>query len=259
MPPKIGYGDCTVYGIEDRRTGAIVYVGSCAKPLWARWGQHLCDTYYKDSSKIQKLIYQRPWEFGPVVLEDGIVCEDQNALRAIEQGYINLYNPRYNMRSADRKTCCDLKNQSTLDRYKVNASEMSLGAGDDVLAAEEDIGREAVPGRGRPHGVGPGPPDLHLADDELHDGGRQRSDGHRLPVCSPARRDRPLDPEQDGNGPPSRGNGRARVPTLDPLPRQASLRQLTIVETWSRTPRRCTFDGSVPERDSPAKKCKHCL
>ena len=51
---KEGYGTCTIYAIEDLTSGEYVYTGSCAKPLYARWGQHLHDTYYKNSSNIQK-------------------------------------------------------------------------------------------------------------------------------------------------------------------------------------------------------------
>ena len=63
---KDGYGACTIYAITDlTHNDEKVYIGSCAKPLYARWGQHLHDTYYKHSSDIQKLIRTRPWEFKP--------------------------------------------------------------------------------------------------------------------------------------------------------------------------------------------------
>ena len=58
---KDGYGACTIYAITDlTHNDEKVYIGSCAKPLYARWGQHLHDTYYKHSSDIQKLFGRGP-------------------------------------------------------------------------------------------------------------------------------------------------------------------------------------------------------
>ena len=75
---KIGYGACTVYAIEDMRNAKYEYVGSCAKPLYARWGQHLHDTYYKHSSDI-------PWGFRPVILLGSFACAGQRGLNTLEQ------------------------------------------------------------------------------------------------------------------------------------------------------------------------------
>ena len=101
---KIGYGRCCVYGIEDT-TGKepdYPYIGSCAKPLYARWGQHLCDSYYKNNTDIVKLIRSRPFDFRPKVLLGPFACANQRDLNTIEQSFINKYNPRCNMRCATR-------------------------------------------------------------------------------------------------------------------------------------------------------------
>ena len=108
---KEGYSACTIYAIEDT-TSAIheyVYVGSCAKPLYARWAQHLHDTYYKNSSEIPKLLRPRPWEFKPVRLLGPFSCACQSDLNTIEEGYRMKYNPRCNMRCAKRGVVKGLK------------------------------------------------------------------------------------------------------------------------------------------------------
>ena len=106
---KEGYGGCTIYAIEDLTSGEYVYIGSCAKPLYARWGQHLHDTYYKHSSDIQKLIRTRPWGFRPVILVGPFACADQRGLNTLEQAYIRLHRPRCNMRCASRNVILGLK------------------------------------------------------------------------------------------------------------------------------------------------------
>ena len=107
---KDGYGACTIYAITDlTHNDEKVYIGSCAKPLYARWGQHLHDTYYKHSSDIQKLIRTRPWEFKPVTLLGPFACANQRGMNTLEQAYIRLHNPRCNMRSATRDVVLDLK------------------------------------------------------------------------------------------------------------------------------------------------------
>ena len=109
---KEGYGACTVYAIEDLTSGGgekYPYIGSCAKPLYARWGQHLHDTYYKNSSNIQKLIRTRPWEFRPVILLGPFACADQRTLNTLEQASIRLHKPRCNMRCASRNVDMGLK------------------------------------------------------------------------------------------------------------------------------------------------------
>ena len=105
---KIGYGACTVYAIEDMRDGAYEYVGSCAKPLYTRWGQHLVDAY-KNSTDIQKLIRQRWLEFRPVILLGPFACANQRDLNTLEQAYIRLHKPRCNMRCAHRGVVLDLQ------------------------------------------------------------------------------------------------------------------------------------------------------
>ena len=106
---KEGYGTCTIYAIEDLTSGEYVYTGSCAKPLYARWGQHLHDTYYKHSSNIQKLIRTRPWGFRPVILLGSFACASQRGLNTIEQAYIRLHKPKCNMRCASRNVVLGLK------------------------------------------------------------------------------------------------------------------------------------------------------
>ena len=118
---KIGYGACTIYAIEDMRNAKYEYVrscartrakyeyvGSCAKPLYTRWGQHLVDAY-KNSTDIQKLIHQSPFEFRPVILLGPFACANQRDLNTIEQAYIRLHKPRCNMRSAHRNVVLDLQ------------------------------------------------------------------------------------------------------------------------------------------------------
>ena len=105
---KIGYGACTIYAIEDMRNAKYEYVGSCAKPLYTRWGQHLCDAY-KNSTDIQKLIRQRWSEFRPVILLGPFACANQRDLNTLEQAYIRLHKPRCNMRSAHRDVVLDLQ------------------------------------------------------------------------------------------------------------------------------------------------------
>ena len=99
---KKGYGRCCVYGIEDKKgiEPSYVYIGSCAKPLFARWGQHYADAYYKRSTDIQKLLLTRPFDFQPKVLLGPFACESQRDLNTLEQAYISKYRPRCNMRSA---------------------------------------------------------------------------------------------------------------------------------------------------------------
>ena len=107
---KDGYGACAIYAITDlTHDDEYVYIGSCAKPLFARWGQHLHDTHYKRSSDIQKLILTRPWEFKAVPLLGPFACANQRDLNTLEQAYIKLHNPRCNMRSASRNVVLDLK------------------------------------------------------------------------------------------------------------------------------------------------------
>ena len=107
---KDGYGACTIYAITDlTHDDEYVYIGSCAKPLYARWGQHLHDTYYKHSSDIQKLIRTRPWGFRPVILVGPFACADQRGLNTLEQAYIRLHRPRCNMRCASRNVILGLK------------------------------------------------------------------------------------------------------------------------------------------------------
>ena len=105
---KIGYGACTIYAIEDMRNAKYEYVGSCAKPLYTRWGQHLVDAY-KNSTDIQKLIRQRWSEFRPVILLGPFACANQRDLNTLEQAYIRLHKPRCNMRSAHRDVVLDLQ------------------------------------------------------------------------------------------------------------------------------------------------------
>ena len=115
---KIGYGACTIYAIEDMRNAKYEYVrscarneydyvGSCAKPLYTRWGQHLVDAY-KNSTDIQKLIHQSPFEFRPVILLGPFACANQR--------YIRLHKPRCNMRSAHRNVVLDLQTRAGAGR-----------------------------------------------------------------------------------------------------------------------------------------------
>ena len=99
---KSGYGRCCVYGIEDKKgiEPSYVYIGSCAKPLFARWGQHYADAHYKRSTDIQKLLLTRPFDFRPKILLGPFACASQRDLNTLEQAYISKYRPRCNMRSA---------------------------------------------------------------------------------------------------------------------------------------------------------------
>ena len=99
---KGGYGQCCVYAIEDKKgiESDYPYIGSCAKPLFARWGQHFCDAHYKRSTDIQKLLLTRPFDFRPKILLGPSACANQRDLNTLEQAYINSHRPRCNMRSA---------------------------------------------------------------------------------------------------------------------------------------------------------------
>ena len=104
MAPTVkgGYGRCCVYGIEDLKEveSDYPYIGSCAKPLFARWGQHYADAHYKGSTDIQKLLLTRPFDFRPKILLGPFACASQRDLNTLEQAYISKYRPRCNMRSA---------------------------------------------------------------------------------------------------------------------------------------------------------------
>ena len=124
----VTYDACSVYAIEIIETGKFVYIGSCAKPLFARWGQHLCDAYYKNSSDIQKLLHEKyeeePFPFKPTRLRGPFRCAGKRELSVIEQTYIK-WKPRCrlcNMRSANRDAV-HLKGQRTLDSFKYYAAK----------------------------------------------------------------------------------------------------------------------------------------
>ena len=230
---KAGYGDCCIYAIRNRLTREMCYVGSTALPNEVRMGLHMVLAYYKRSSDLHKHMWEQGLgNFSIEPLVENLRCENQKELTQIEERFRKKLNPRYNMRRASRVV--DLKGQRTLDYYKGRYGSVPGKVGAQLPAEAEAHVREDVPGGDRPDEVGPNAPALPETHQHGHAGGCVRTQQAR--EVRAAGGDSGDHSEQAGDVQADCGDDWART-KLELLSEQPGLRQLTVLEAWTRSTR----------------------